>query len=454
MNEEVKNMAFCPNCGAQLETDTDFCGNCGMKISTFNTVESEINGSNANLNTVNLANKNVISVKVPQLAKIPKQKVKRIATIAAVCVAILAVVIGIISYNASFTKIDMKKAFTVDFKGLNGSARAVVTPDEMYLYKTVMDAMGLKAENLGNLSDVFSGNFDYGSLLSGYSNAMALESLINSIEIECTPSENLSNGDKVEVTISCNEDAFKKQKIKIKNTSFTVKVEDLLDGTEYDLFKDVKLIYNGVSPDISVSVDTMDCDDFVRNYVNFTVAEKSSHYKNGDVITLNATYNENAAEEKLYVIKNLTKEYTISGQTEYLKSFEGIDTAGLQKEVSDHLESFISSNYSSGSYFWGHGRVKSVESKGLQSGWLLNIKENRVSYGSKNSYLSIYKYTVICEDETTDIYVMVRIDSVVKNSDGSLAWGNIRTFSEDDYDTAVSKNITTQKADYDVTEIK
>lgn len=453
MSEETK--CFCPNCGAESTENVGFCGNCGGRLDGEPT-EPATNDKTVSIDVSGIVNgaSNMAKSATASVKKMPKKKKITIAIAVAVCVALIGLIAGIATYKATYTTIDVKKALDVEFVGLNGGARAEVVPNTMYLTERLAKMMGVDADSMSDLSNFNLNDFDYGNMLSGYSDALRLSMLFETVEIECDPETNLSNGDEVEVRLVYNEDAFKENKIKFKNTEFKVKVKGLVEGTEYDVFKDVKLVYEGISPEVTVSIDYSGCDDFVRNYVDFSIGKKAEFHKNGDVITLTAEYDEETAAENLYVITSTSKEFTVSGQPEYLTDFNGTDASLLKKEMNDNLEAFVSSNYNSGNaYFYGYGYAKSSTAAGLQSSWLLTPKASG-GYNEHNIYMCIYKYTVHFEEESIDRYVVVCAEGIVKNADGTLAWEDIDTFAEGDYGTVINKNINSQKADYEVKELK
>ena len=88
-----------------------------------------------------------------------------------------------------------------------------------------------------------------------------------------------------------------------KNMTYTFKLSGLTELTELDVFAGLDVTVTGISPRLSVSVNTDECDELVQEYVNFSVEYPEDTYNGslaiGDTIYITADtwYDSSLAEE-------------------------------------------------------------------------------------------------------------------------------------------------------------
>lgn len=360
------------------------------------------------------------------------------------CVVCAAVIAGVAVYQASFTKIDAKQWIEVTYSGLNGNAKSGIERDNDYLYRMLAKAMGLSSfslEDYNSLSD----------LAAAASSEMQVKTLYGKLgfDAEVSPSDQLSNGDQITVKITYDEAAAKEASIKVQNTEFTVTVEGLPDGQEYDVFKNVRLAFEGTSPRLSASVDTSACDSFIKNSVSFKISPREN-LKNGDKVTVTANWDQSAAAKNLYLITKEKQEYTVSGQQEYLSTLMDEKLSGLQAEISDYIEAKIIAAYPSDTRMpGGDGWIESIQSKGLHQQYLLVKKATSGSYGDANRLIQIYRFTASNENGAKDIYVAVLVNNMMKSGGGEISWKEIwQKGPSDNPDELINEYVTKEKSDY------
>lgn len=170
--------------------------------------------------------------------------------------------------------------------------------------------------------------------------------LLESIEYDAEPEQNLSNGDKVKVKIKCDEDALAAKKIKFTDTEFIYTVEGLEEAIKIDLMKDVNVTFEGLSPNGEVKIEYAGNDDVIKNNVSYSY---TGEVKNGGSITVKASYSQAAFDEKNYIADESTieKEFTVSGLDEYLH--EKIDLSEIDTLLDVRMnEAFNDSKYAVG----------------------------------------------------------------------------------------------------------
>lgn len=276
-------------------------------------------------------------------------------------------------------KVDATTFYTVDIEGMDGYGRANVILDEEGLVKAISEKGKISVDSMEGL--------------------FAIGSYMDRLEYSVEPSENLKNGDTVVVKVEFSPN--EQDKVKIMGGDIKVKVADLPEGTKIDIFKDVEVVFTGVSPKGSAEVYNKSEDDFVKN-VNFSV-EPSSNLKIGDKVTVTANYSESVALDHMYIIPSATKEYTVEKLDEYLNSASQIDDAtkeNIMKEANDIIEAYLVKESADVYYeFTGdyHFNSENFESsfKFDKANLLVAKDPNNLGYGwTTNQLVLFYEVTV------------------------------------------------------------
>lgn len=281
--------------------------------------------------------------------------------------------------------------------------------------------------------------------------------------------ENLSNGDKITVTANYSEENANNELVIIENNKKEFTVSGLQEPIEIDPFEKLTITYTGASPYIKVAVDSTKCDFIVNQYIQFDIEDK--YLRNGDTFTVTAVYNEYESEEYGFIVKTDSKTYTVKNQPEYVTSLDGLELKNLQSEIDDKL-SVVTSAKEKDSKFANvnlDGKFDSITSKKLKSKYLISLKtsfEDKFNDGwnsyNYNRYLQIYEYDVknviyYSEPEIRQnkVYVLVYVDNIQKNADGTISWDiELNSKGYDNYDDLISDYVTSQKQYYNVSEIK
>lgn len=281
--------------------------------------------------------------------------------------------------------------------------------------------------------------------------------------------ENLSNGDKITVTANYSEENANNELVIIENNKKEFTVSGLQEPIEIDPYEKLTITYTGASPYIKVAVDSTKCDFIVNQYIQFDIEDK--YLRNGDTFTVTAVYNEYESEEYGFIVKTDSKTYTVKNQPEYVTSLDGLELKNLQSEIDDKL-SVVTSAKEKDSKFANvnlDGKFDSITSKKLKSKYLISLKtsfEDKFNDGwnsyNYNRYLQIYEYDVknviyYSEPEIRQnkVYVLVYVDNIQKNADGTISWDiELNSKGYDNYDDLISDYVTSQKQYYNVSEIK
>lgn len=259
----------------------------------------------------------------------------------------------------------------------------------------------------------------------------AYEVLLETIEIDGEPYENLSNGDKVEIHISLDEESLKQRGIAFTDTDFTYTVEGLEEFREIDIFKDVVINYEGISPNVKAEAVYQGTDEFVINNVDITA--NFGYVKNGDTVTAKAKVKydaEQTAEEAKVKFKEETKEYTVENMDEYVNyEFDSAAIDGdMDKRVTETMEN--STNYGVGAETEGRGFFHEGTREEKYRVLKQNITPVRVDLymaSNYNEYRRYYRINFDIENVGTgektvseNLYMVMTVKNVIKKSDGTV----------------------------------
>ncbi len=239
--------------------------------------------------------------------------------------------------------------------------------------------------------------------------------------------ENLKNGDTVTVVAEVSEDDLTDNGYTTDVFEKEYTVEGLTEVQAYDVFKDIKLDYEGYSPYISVSVNTDDCEDDIKNYVYFSI-DDGSDKKIGDTITVRAEFDADYLRTLGYDITEDRKVFTIEAQGEYLSAYDDAATTTLDQAILGLIEEWSKEN--GDEYLFDDNVVSSV-GEGYRVGEVKNEIINRYFAANPEDYvLNIYAvinkctYTVVNDatgdTQTKEVYTLVTMSNVAKKADGTF----------------------------------
>ncbi|MDO5293146.1 MAG: hypothetical protein Q4F05_10385 [bacterium] len=187
----------------------------------------------------------------------------------------------------------------------------------------LMDICGYKFEGVngkGTVAFEFNENCDLYSDFFIQDNTEACEAL-KKITFTATPSNGLSNGDTVTIIADYSHVDLSTYGLKVSNDSKQVVVSGLPDATEYDVFKDVIVKFEGYEGSGKASIDVTGCDDFTVTNVKYSFQGASENLKNGDKVVVFAQVEASALEENNYEVGADTKEFTVEGLSD-AKAFD------------------------------------------------------------------------------------------------------------------------------------
>lgn len=401
-------MKFCGNCGTQLDDDVCFCPNCGTRID-FMPDNSGSAETASEMQNQNYGNPNGYpGMNMPPQPKKPVNK-KKLGIIIGAVVAVLLVFVIVFAIVRNVKRtINVNEYISVEFTGYDTVGQAEVKFDVDGFDAAVMKAQGKKIKNN---PDDYTWN-DLVDLMSWEDYALA-----DSIETELDKSENLSNGDKVTVTITYDESAAKDAGVKLKVSEQSFTVDGLGKLQDVDPFEKLEVSYEGVAPSVSVVWENNASGDYLP-YVNFEIEDAKDNYDLGDSFTLKVVddYVENAKFYG-YHFTETEKTYTIDAVDQYVTSIADLgedDLAQLKKDAEKVINDECIADYADD---------VSVKGPKYVGEYLLNAKQEM--WGSQNYLFIVYSATISSADNSfkkTTVYYPVRFEEVITKANGIISY--------------------------------
>ena len=330
-----------------------------------------------------------------------KKKGPIIALISIGVVAIVAIVLAIVLiFGGGATEIDLSKYIVIDYDGYDTTGTAYVKIDESKLLVDILKAQGEDATQLSKVS-------------------FSMKALINSVEIEQTTYTQLSNGQKISITVKYDNLLMEENDVEFKNATSEHTVKDLVELIEVDPFKDITIEFSGTSPNGYVYYDNNSDIDCVR-WASMEF-DQDSKLKNGDTVTLRVKPSaiENAIDSG-YRFTVTSKEYKVEGLNFYYASLDEISAEHMKeydkvaKETFDDAISWV--------YSMKYSDVKVIGKYFATS----------KTYPSNNMIIYVYTATVTSPEgnfDPTTIYMPVYMKvSCVEDGKLGHVWGGTDGF--------------------------
>ena len=245
-----------------------------------------------------------------------KKNVKLSLILKLVVPLVILVVLLVLKFTVFSSKeFSLARYTIVGIEGFNTRATATVSVDEMGLYKALAGSQSTENE------------------------WKKYEEFVNSVTCTLDKNDNLSNGDKLRITVSYDESIAKALGIDVKVTEREYKVSGLRTGKELDLFADVKIITGGISPFIYVTCLNESEDEYLSS-LEYSI-DKTYGLAIGDEITITCKIDKEHADEMGYFFEETEKKYVISTADKYIDNPSEIDIEFIEALSGDNVNVII-----------------------------------------------------------------------------------------------------------------
>lgn len=238
-------------------------------------------------------------------------KIKKIIAMlsaSALCIALTSCGKKIVNYTCD-------DYIDIDLSGVSGNAEANVKFDRDLIDKINMDVYEGKADDV-QLAQ-----------LEVY--------LYSAVEYDIVgETKELSNGDVITVVLSPDNERLKDIGISFSETEYSYTVSGLTEPVTLDLFKDVEVTFEGVSPYLKANYEYVGDNEFIKENVSYFL-DGANSCKNGDTLTLKARYNRNVFDANNYVAEADETEILVEGCREYVNADADFTV------VREYLENYV-----------------------------------------------------------------------------------------------------------------
>ncbi len=315
---------------------------------------------------------------------------------------------------------------------------------------------------------------------NGFGSAVVNKKESCSFELDLSKQNDLSNGDKITVTVVTVADISPDV---ISPAYKEIEVTGLEEPQELDPFEGLELQFDGISPFTTVSFNTAGCDKVVADNIYFST--EANNLSDGDTFTVTAECLHSASELARwgYYIKNKTKEYTVDNPAKYITSVDEADFTQLNSDMDDYVEAeanatigefkllgiYVREYHPHDTIGYFDARLAKVNGIEDMGGYLMSLKSanDMSSTGVYNKYYKLYRVDFswanngLSESGDGSVYTVIGIDNLYIDKDGNLKFGNGQDFSSDmlyymsemTEEELNSKHIVSEKGSYNVTEI-
>ena len=266
----------------------------------------------------------------------------------------------------------------------------------------------------------------------------AFKEVLDTVEIDFSKEDNLSNGEQVEILYSYDEALAEELDVKISDAATIFTVENLPQAemiTYEQLFSDVEVVFEGTSPVITAEVVNNSTHPYIQT-MDFVIRSPKEYYKKGDSIVVDAIFDEHEAIDYRYAVEEGTdgycKEYSLENIDTYVMEPEVITEEMLDTLVQAGTECFTDANEYGLRIFSEANRMPIWINKKTTFEWknpyvisaYFNVaKENAMATAGEyiNDIKIVYGVTLIQADGVNcDAELVVRFNGIMEKADGSI----------------------------------
>lgn len=267
---------------------------------------------------------------------------------------------------------------------------------------------------------------------------VALKEVLDTVEIDFSKEDNLSNGEQIEIIYTYDEALAEELDVKISEAKTTFTVENLPQAEEItleNLFEDVEIQFEGTSPALTAEVVNNSVHPYIQT-MDFTIRSPKEFYKKGDVIIVDAIFDEQDAIDYRYAVEKgadgYSMEYPIENIDSYLMDYEKITDEMLDTLIQAGTECFTDANEYGLRIFSEANRMPIWINKKTTFEWrnpyvisaYFNVaKENAMATAGEfmNDIKIVYGVTLMQADGVNcDAEIVVRFNGIMEKADGSI----------------------------------
>lgn len=265
-----------------------------------------------------------------------------------------------------------------------------------------------------------------------------VQQLLDTVEMEFSMEEHLSNGDTVEITYTYDEKLAEELDIRVGDNPSVLTVENLPQAENIsleDLFADVELVFEGTAPALSVVVENNSEHLYIKT-MDFVIRDAKEHYKKGDTIIVDALFSEEDAIAYRYAIEKgadgYSKSYALDGIDSYLTSADQLSEEARDTLIEEGSKCFTDANEYGLRIFSEAGCMPIWVNKKTTFTWknpyVISMYFNTATDEAigdtgimVNDVKIVYGVTLTQADGVScDAEIVVRFDGLIEKADGTI----------------------------------
>lgn len=217
--------------------------------------------------------------------------------------------------------------------------------------------LGKEDVKLSDLTKVSLIGYDSEGKISAQIDAAALEEdvprveeLLDTVEMDFSMQEHLSNGDTVKISYIYDKELAKELDIKVSDNPSVLTVENLPEAETIslaELFADVKLIMEGVAPALTIRVENHSEHPYIQT-MDFVIRDEKEYYKKGDTVVVDAVFSQEDAIAYRYALEagenGYSHAYVLDQVDSYLTKAEQLTEEDKNTLIAKGTQCFADAN--------------------------------------------------------------------------------------------------------------
>lgn len=405
---------FCTKCGNKMPDGSAFCTQCGAKLELIPVKQTE---GTEDLPVVDMSDAvdpvpevNIQMQGAPQMQGNPQMQgapqmqgnpqmqgapqmqqpkppmnpaTKKKILFGSIGGVVLVGVIVLLIVLLGGTRIDLtsEEVVGVSFSGSDGRGYATYDMDYSWLADMSDEVLGEDPE----LED-----------------QMAWYSFTSSIEYSIDNSSDLSNGDKVVLSVTWDKKAADKVGVKVSGDDREIAVKGLKKAKAIDVFNSLEVSFEGFDGSGTLNYETIPGDDFIDNI--YFSPNKTEGLSNGDTVVITAEVGDYVLDEYNYVLAEKEKEYTVEGLGE-MSELDLFADLALDYSGTSPYASLSLRNASDNDFINGYVYYEADKTSDIKNGDVITVTAS-----VDPEYAADYGYTI---GATTMTYTVSGVDEYV-----------------------------------------
>ena len=366
------------------------------------------------------------------------------------CVILFCMISVILSLRP-YESVDLTEYCTYEYGGYNHKGSVTV---DLELDKI--------SELMRSLKETYDKKFIHMYSVS----AEDYNAFFNSLSVETNVPDNLSNGSVYTYQVNYDKELAKKIRLRVYEDRTSVTVTGLVTATVLkvdDLFKDLKISFEGVSPKITITLENKSESPFIKGIV-FSIVDPKEYYSLNDIFYVRAYFSEAECLDKHFAVEKPSEDcimnYEVLDVAHYVQSADDLPQEIVDEAVRAASKAFTKeSAMEFGLRVFSEANIMYVtdsnkkytfdwKSYGVLSGYF-KVPNTEIAGNAGNSYndLDIVFNCMMNQANGTECKAeaVVRFSNIQKLSDGTYDYdfSKPKIISVSHLDSRIKKNVIT-----------